>query len=124
MKLTRLFWLSTLACVPVILYMKKRQSESVASSSPELARYAIPPPPTVVPMPTGWNYLPQKLATPAVVTFAQKVLRENGNHYGYFEQTTIGANLIGAIVEPHYDNHVSANLKWHPGVSILQKVTA
>ena len=108
----------------MLLFMKRPKSESLASSSPDLASYDVPAPPVVVKMPVGWTYLPQHQSTPDIVKFAQKVLKENGSNYGFFEQTTIGGKDVAAIVEPHYDNHVSSNMKWHPGVSILQKVTA
>lgn len=124
MKASRLFLLTTLACIPVLLFMRRPKSQSLASSDAELAQYNVPAPPVVIKLPAGWDYLPQKQVTTPIINFANKVLHDNGKNYGFFEQTTIDGTVVGAIVEPHYDNHVSSNLKWHPGVSILHKVTA
>jgi hypothetical protein len=84
------------------------------------ADFRPPPPPVNVPTPVGWEHLPDSKSSPDIVKFAQGVLA-GGHPYGYFEETTINGHQYAAIVEPHWDNHVSANYKWHPGVSILKR---
>lgn len=85
--------------------------------------FRAPPPPVVVPLPMGFARFPQSQSSPTIAAFARQVLNEN-QPYGYFETTTINGTEYGALVEPHWDNHVSANYKWHPGVSVLRRVRA
>ena|SRR5208337_1098566 len=101
------------------------QSESSGSGAMP-AGYRPPPPPVKVPLPVGWVHMADRNVNPEIVAFAQSILKEmvedpSSRPYGYFREITINGKPYAAIVEPHYDNHVSANYKWHPGVSILRK---
>jgi len=109
----------------VLLTRTKPTPEPTSPMQPTNYRVPAPPPPVTVPIPAGWVHLSK--VPHAVQLFAAEVLKQvkptAPPPYGYFEQRTIDGTDYAAIIEPHYDNHVSEDFRWHPGVSILGKAT-
>lgn len=100
--------------------------EPVNPLQPTNYRPPAPPPPVTVPTPAGWVHLgkvPHAVAVFAKGVFDAKVKPTAPPPYGYFEQRTIDGTEYAAIIEPHYDNHVSEDFRWHPGFSILGRAS-
>jgi hypothetical protein len=115
-----------------VLLRRTKQTPTPGTPTPGTAnpvqpinyRPPVPPPPVNVPTPAGWVHLSK--VPHAVQLFAAQVLKDHVKPtapppYGYFEPRTIDGTDYAAIIEPHWDNHVSEDFKWHPGVSILGK---
>lgn len=76
----------------------------------------IPPPPSVVPIPPGWDRL--KNASRPMMVFALSVLAER-RPIGDLKLGTVDGREVAALTEWHWDNHVDRTWKWHRGISLL-----
>lgn len=67
------------------------------------------------PKPQGYVSADNKL-TPEIVSYANRILHTQ--NLGYTEEKTINNTKFFFRCEPHYDNHVGGEYKWHKGVSV------
>lgn len=93
--------------------------EKVAKAPPLTTQKVRPPPPEVIPLPTGWQYAKYKQITPDMQQFAIAV-RDRKLLPGDLQiATSSTGQRYGAFTEWHYDDHVSPEEKWHHGVSLV-----
>lgn len=81
---------------------------------------SIPPPPSLLKMPSGWARMPS--ATRSMMVFALSVLAQR-RPMGDLVEGTVDGRRVGAWTEWHWDNHVDHTWKWHRGISLLVPVT-